>query len=215
MAEENGLPSAVGGLGRSIVPQPDPTILTTQALEREIANLQRLIETRLDGNDKSTDLRIGEIAKIPADTARLIAHLRGLMETRFNSIALQFAERDIRVETSARAGKEALDAALLAAKELVGTTNTANAIAALKSEEAVAKQIESLVAQGRATAEATDARIADLKERFDRGDDRPSIRDREYRSEQRLDIGQYIAFISVILVIIGIAASITIAVVVH
>jgi len=214
MAEENGLPSAVGGFGRSIVPQPDPTILTTQALEREIANLQRLIETRLDGNDKSTDLRIGEIAKIPADTARLIAHLRELMETRFDSIALQFAERDIRVETSARAGKEALDAALLAAKELVGTTNTANTIAAIKSEEAVAKQIESLVAQGRSTQEATDARIADLKERIDRGEG-GSLGAQEFRSNQRLDYGTLISVIAVIFVVIGIAASITIAVVVH
>jgi len=201
-------------LGRAWVPQPDPTLLTTAALEREIANLQKLIETRLDGNDKSTDLRILEISKIPADTARLILHLRELMDEKFEGIAKQFQERDTRGEQGSRASKEALDAALLAAKELVGATNLANAEAATKAETSFLKSLDQITTLIKSTADATDARIADLKERIDRGEG-GNAGAATYRAEQRLDYGTLISVIAVIFVVIGIAASVTIAVVVH
>ena len=110
--------------------------------------------------------------------------------------------------------KEALDAALLAAKELVGTTNTANTIAAAKSEESTAKQIDAIAAQIRTGGEATDARIADLKERIDRGEG-GTAGARDQRTEHRLDSSAIVALVAVILVAIGIAVSVGLAVAIH
>jgi hypothetical protein len=82
---------------------------------------------------------------------------------------LQFAERDVRTDQASRASKEALDAALLAAKELVGATNLANAAAAAKSEDNFTKQIDQITTLITTSNQAVDARITELKERIDRG----------------------------------------------
>jgi len=186
-----------------------------------VGNLEARILVRLDGMERATELRLGEMHKIPADIDREIVHLRSFIEQKFkgveikfDGIALQFAERDIRVDTGARSSKEALDAALLAAKELVGATNLANAEAATKAETSFLKSLDQITTLIKSTADATDARIADLKERIDRGEG-GNAGAATYRAEQRLDYGTLISVIAVIFVVIGIAASVTIAVVVH
>jgi hypothetical protein len=151
------------------VPVPDPTVLTTEALLREIANLREILDGRMDAMDQATELRIAEILKVPAETQRLIDHLADLHDEKFHSIALQFSERDVRTDQASRASKEALDAALLAAKELVGATNLANAAAAAKSEDNFTKQIDQITTLITSNQAATDARITELKERIDRG----------------------------------------------
>lgn len=210
-----------GGNRGDIRPVPDPTALTNAFVNSAVGNLEARILVRLDGMERATELRLGEMHKIPADIDREIVHLRSFIEQKFkgveikfDGIALQFAERDIRVDTGARSSKEALDAALLAAKELVGATNLANAEAATKAETSFLKSLDQITTLIKSTADATDARIADLKERIDRGEGGMSGA-REYRTEQRLDYGTLIAVLAVIFVIIGIAASVTIAVVVH
>jgi len=140
------------------VPSPDPTILTTEALLREIANLKQVLTTRMDAMDEATDLRLHELLAIPAETEKLITHLRDLMDEKFKSVQLQFAERDVRTESDKRAAKEALDAALLAAKELVGVTS-----------DNTTKQIDQIATSTLTQNQATDARITELKERIDRG----------------------------------------------
>jgi hypothetical protein len=159
-------------------PVPDPTVLTTEALQREIANLRELLGARMDQMDAATELRLEALLKIPAETAALIQHLEALHDEKFRSIELQFKERDIRGDQANRASKEALDAALLAAKELVGATNLANAAAAKKSEDNFTKQIDQImtliVTQGQATdariteqGKTADARVVEVKERID------------------------------------------------
>ncbi len=78
-------------------PVPDPTVLTTDQLRREITGLRELIETRI--------------------TAVLQLH-----EEKFNSIDTRFAERDKRVEQGSRDNKMTVDLALQTAKEAVGKT---------------------------------------------------------------------------------------------
>lgn len=202
-------------------PVPDPTMLTNALVNSAVGNLEARILVRLDAMAEASALRLDAINKVPEDIANEILHLRELIDQRFKgvdirfeSIQQQFAERDIRVETGARASKEALDAALLAAKELVGTTNTANTIAAAKSEESTAKQIDAIAAQIRTGGEATDARIADLKERIDRGEG-GTAGARDQRTEHRLDSSAIVALVAVILVAIGIAVSVGLAVAIH
>src|SRR5580658_3724506 len=68
------------------------------------------------------------------------------VEVMFAGIQTQFIERDTRVEQTAKGSKEALDAALQAAKEAVGEQNKSNSVAIAKSEAATNKQMDQLSA---------------------------------------------------------------------
>jgi hypothetical protein len=140
------------------VPVPDPTILTTEALLREIGNLREILTARMDADDVATRLRLDAFLKVPEEIAEQIAHLHDLMDEKFKGVQLQFAERDVRTESAQRAAKEALDAALQSAKELVGVTN-----------DNVTKQIDQIATSSTTQNAAIDARITELKERIDRG----------------------------------------------
>ncbi len=126
-------------------PVPDPTELTTAAVNaasdqwrRDLSSLRAVLETRLDAIDTATDLRLKALADEPQRMALLVKNLELLLTEKFRSIELQFRERDIRTDQAATASKQALDAALLAAKELVGQQNTANVEAAAKAETSFA-----------------------------------------------------------------------------
>ncbi len=82
----------------------------------------------------------------------------------------QFHERDIRLSEAATASKRAIDAALLAAKELVGQQNTSNVEAAAKAERAFTKQIDQTAVLISALEKGLTDRILELKERMDRGE---------------------------------------------
>lgn len=164
--------------GGDIRPVPDPTILTTEQLRRELASLREILQARLDGMDRATALLSETVNRTPTVIQTEISHLRELMEEKFGSIAQQFRERDVRTEQAAKAGKEALDAALLAAKELVTQQNEANRGEAAKTEQNFTKQID-----------AQAARIDELKERIDRGEGSDAGASVS-RTERRLDTGQ-------------------------
>ena len=111
-------------------PTPDPTVLTTAQLERAIKNLQELFDSQL----------------------------KGLAETRnekFHSVAEQFAliER-LRVEQKSDT-KQAVDAALAAAKEAVG-----------KSEASTKEQLAQITLTFNTAIGALTKEISDLKERI-------------------------------------------------
>src|SRR5271163_46358 len=99
-------------------PVPDPTLLTTQQLLRELSTLRELIFTRLDAMDRATSLLSETVNRTPTVVQTEISHVRELTGERFTAIDQQFRERDIRTEKADKASKEALDAALLSAKEL-------------------------------------------------------------------------------------------------
>jgi hypothetical protein len=76
------------------VPSPDPTLLTTENLRREVNTLREILEAKMDG-------------------------LRELHEEKFSSIDVRFSERDTRTEQTSRDSKLAVDAALQAAEKAV------------------------------------------------------------------------------------------------
>ena len=79
-------------------PIPDPTVLTTAALEREIRSLRELLEARLTSlNERVTAL---VVARSEVD------------HERFASVDLRFKERDIRFDQSAKDHQIAIDLAL-------------------------------------------------------------------------------------------------------
>ncbi len=164
----------LGGL----VPRPDPTVLTTEQLVREIANLRAIIETRLDANDKATDLIQQEISRRLDTLARFreseVDALRLLHEEKLRSVgqrlgdfadevSVRFAERDTRSEREARDNKIAVDAAFAAAKEAVAENNKASETATGKSEAGFTKQIDQLTLLIETRAKASDDKIDDIK----------------------------------------------------
>ena len=177
-------------------PIPDPTELTTDAVNaataqyhRELAALREILETRLDAMDKAASFLDQTVNRTPTVIQTAIANVREVYDERFKSVAQQFAERDVRTEQAAKGGKEALDAALLAAKELVAQQNEANRGEAAKTEQNFTKQID-----------AQAARIDELKERIDRGEGQ-TAGSAGQRNETRLNTG---TVISVALLVIAV-----------
>lgn len=162
--------AATGSLQGGMLPVPDPTVLTTQQLTREILAIRELIEARLDGMDKAINLIQAQSDRAPQhiDSAILAAvgRLQELHSEKFDSIATQFKERDIRTEQTSRDNKVAIDAALQAQKEAVGKQNESNSQAIAKSEAAFIKQIDQIGILITTMGIATDGKISDIKERL-------------------------------------------------
>lgn len=109
-------------------PVPDPTVLTTQQLYREIATSEKTLltaikaladrlEARLDGMDKAIDLIQKSADKAPSEVDTKVGALKELFMGRFDAINMQFGERDKRFEIAAHEKAIAIDAALQAQKE--------------------------------------------------------------------------------------------------
>jgi hypothetical protein len=150
-----------GGTGPDIRPRPDPTTLTTAAVDQATrvakdyadARIAVLVE-RLDGIDRATKLLNDTVTRVPTEVQREVAHLCGLMEERFRSVATQFNERDLRAERESRDNKIAVDAAFAAQKEVAAKQDEAWTKATEKSEKATEKIIDGL-----------DGKLDDLKDR--------------------------------------------------
>ena len=144
----------------------DPSALTTAMLLREVSNLEEKINVRLEGMDKAMTIFSNNITRVPTDTDKQIGHLKELHDEKFNSIQIQFQERDRRSEQSAISAKVAVDAALQAAKELGNEQNKSAALAISKSEAATTKQIDQQGELLRNMEKALNERIDDLKNRL-------------------------------------------------
>ena len=154
-------------------PVPDPTILTTQALEREISSLRTYIDSqnqtqdeRLRGIDKATALRLDIIHSIIPDVEKLIAYERLLTEGKFESVAQQFKERDTRSERESRDNALKVDAAFAAQEKQAAATNEANQKAIDKSEAATNESIKKADDTGKAANAALADKIDDIKTRI-------------------------------------------------
>ncbi|MGF7237191.1 MAG: hypothetical protein ACQSGP_19845 [Frankia sp.] len=80
--------------------------------------------------------------------------------------------------------------------------NEANNAANIKTESNFTKQIDALGAAFAAGNKALDDKIADLKSRLDSGEGREGAA-QSGRAEHRLDVGQVIAVIAVLLTMVG------------
>ena len=171
-------------------PDPDPTTLTTQALYREINQVQALLHSEMEGLAGRLDARITSvdhgldrlrliIDREPELTNQLVSNLKSIHEEKLSSIQVQFIERDVRTDQTSRDSKVAVDAALQAAKEAVEKQNASSALAIAKSESATTKQIDtqgilittattSLNERIDAASATMNSKIDDLKDRLNR-----------------------------------------------
>src|ERR1019366_7915559 len=102
---------------RQIVPNPDPSTLTTDALHREVSSLTTLFNAHIEAQERAIDENKAhgtEVAQLRADIA-LAKEETG--RERFKSIETQFALRDTAADKLDIAGKTAIAAALQAQKE--------------------------------------------------------------------------------------------------
>jgi hypothetical protein len=155
------------------VPVPDPTVLTTEALTREIEHLKELFNQRVTAMDKAMDLFNENITRVPTDTDKQIHHLERLMHSQFSvvdekfrSVYTQFSDRDSRVEQTARDTKVAVDAALQAAEKAVSKQNESFSLSIAKSETATIKQIDQQGIIISTSTAALNDKIEDMKARL-------------------------------------------------
>jgi hypothetical protein len=170
-------------------PVPDPTVLTTEALQREvlalreslnqrISGLRELVEEELEGNDKVTEERFASI-----DTQ------------------LQLIERQ-RVEQKTDT-KSALEAALSAAEKAVKEQTTASEARTDKSEASTTKSIDQLAATFDTAFQGLRRDLDDLKTRMTTVEQQKVGRSEEgqthLRSQVRREasIGQIIALAAI------------------
>jgi cation transport regulator ChaB len=172
------------------------------AVDGNITALRELMESKLSGMAEAVRLQNQASAGLPVEIRTEIAHLQQLHEERFSSIAQQFSERDIRTDQASKAAKEALDAALQAAKELVNAQGEASSAAAVKSETSFTKQIDQIGTIISTLEKALDARITELKERIDRGEGSQSGAVTQ-RGDQRASIGTVIAAVATLVAVIS------------
>lgn len=173
----------------------DPSALTTDALNREVAVLRELIDDKIGERQRAT----GDLRDL------LIAQLNGevrVLEEKIHSIhsLLEMIEKQ-RVEQK-KDTKDAVDAALAAAKEAVKEQTTASQTAIAKSEGMTDKRLEQLTATFEASIRGVTASLSDVKERVG---DLTSMR----RGGKEMLAGIYAlaGFIVALLVIGGIVAA--------
>jgi hypothetical protein len=217
-------PSIPGNL-----PVPDPTVLTTQLVDRALAAYREVVEVRLDGMDEATHLLANELTlarqtndardlRSREDRDRAVNALREVLTgniknvsdvtlEKFNAVDTRFQERDTRTQQAADESRISLDAALAAAKEAVSEQNKANTEAIRKSELATQKQIDSLIALMTTANKSVEDKISDLKSRLDRGEGQSSGV-AETHSENRLNTGQILVALSVIIGLAGLIVAI-------
>lgn len=163
----------------SNIPVPDPSLLTTEQLRRELSGLREILETRLAAMDRATDLIAMELARVPSHNDRelasqreyiisLIDTVRSVSAEKFAGIDTRFLERDERTAQAAQESRISLDAALAAAKEAVSEQNKANALAIGKSELATKEKLDALERLMVASTTALADKISGVIERVGR-----------------------------------------------
>jgi DNA-binding transcriptional regulator YiaG len=164
-----------GGRNGGSRPVPDPTVLTTELVDRAIAAERERTEAQLDvlrerlqGIDRATELRLMGIVEIPKTIDEKVGNLANLTDERFRSIATQFLERDTRSERESRDNKVAVDAAFAAQKEAAAKQDESNAKSIEKSENKTAETIRSNADLSKTEIGALRDQVGDMKERVSR-----------------------------------------------
>ena len=145
-------------------PIPDPTELTDRAIAKALAAMTDYVDghvavlnERLNGIDTATKLRLQTMDHVPAQMDEKVGNLADLTNERFAS-----AER-LRVEQK-KDTKDAVDAALSAAKEAVKEQTTASERSIAKSEGATSKQLDQIQETFQSAIDGLRRSLDDIKE---------------------------------------------------
>jgi hypothetical protein len=139
-------------------------MLTTQQLWREISALKELLETKIDAIETAVKVAHDDLVRVPTEVQKQVGSLKELHDEKFRGIEERFRESDSRTQVIAELNQKAIDAALQAAKEIVGVQTQAGNEAIAKSEASTTKQIDSQGVLISTTAKTLDDKIAAVKE---------------------------------------------------
>lgn len=135
-------------------PIPDPTVLTTELTLREVANLKELMEAKIGAAESAIDRIRERLDTRHAEIREGMQTLQAFFDEKFESISIQFEERDKRQDQGSSSDRLAIAAALQAQKESMG-----------KTEASFTKQLDALQMVMNNIAKASDEKIDDLKTR--------------------------------------------------
>lgn len=156
-----------------MVPSPDPTTLTTAALYREIASLRDLFEQKLASVEEQRlavrELVIRQTDMLTRENVQARTSLRDLLMERIDGLDAIVVEKflaaeRLRVEQK-KDTKDAVDAALSAAKEAVKEQTTASGLSISKSETATREQLKQQQETFTTSIEGLRRSIDELKDR--------------------------------------------------
>ena len=82
----------------AVVPNPDPSIVTSEAIDRRVSNAADVIGARIDGMQKAVDVFQADLTRVPTQLDRAITSLRDLLETRIGINTTGIAELNRIVE---------------------------------------------------------------------------------------------------------------------
>jgi hypothetical protein len=69
-----------------VLPNPDPSTITAEAIDRAVGNAESRIAARLDGMEKAVDVFHADLTRVPTAVDKAILGLRELIETRLNCV---------------------------------------------------------------------------------------------------------------------------------
>jgi len=121
------------------IPRPDPTKLTTDAVnaaaaqwQRELAATRELLETRLAAMDKATELLAATVGRVPSETDKALSALRELIEARIDAMdkATQLLAENVRqfpsdLDKATRALREVLSGEIRGVQDVAAEKFTA------------------------------------------------------------------------------------------
>ena len=179
--------------GNDLRYRPDPTVLTTEQLLREINGLQELLETKLEVLD-----------------IKMTGHFL-IDGQRFTKIDEEFTAIETQRVEQKRDTQDALAFALTSQKEAVGKQDEANQKAISKSEAATAETLAKLAELFKTTTDGLSGKIDDVKERVSRMESAKQGAT-EVREESHANINAVTAVIGAVLAAIVLALGIYAAV---
>lgn len=158
---------------------PDPSALSTAALQREISSLKEQFRSELQGEvkvlgarlaaiDRATVVFESNLTNVPTALQEAISHLQQYHGEKFSGVERQFADLRTAIDKSERVGKVAIDAALEAQGKAAVAQAESFAQSIDKSEKATAKQIDQIIVLLQAATTAANDKNEDTKERLNR-----------------------------------------------
>ena len=179
-------------------PVPDPTVLTTEALQRGLQSerdhtdaLGRRLEAAILSSRGLSEARDTGAAEVVSERFRSV-------ERQFELVETQRVEQ--KVDT-----KGAVDAALIAQKEAVREQTTASERAVAKSDAATAKQIEQLTVTFRTALDGLTNLLSDTKDRVGviEATRQGGI---DQHSQQQMGIGSVVSVLGLVVAVVSVAA---------
>jgi len=167
-------------------PIPDPSKLTTDAIDAATGKIYKTVEdkiailraemlirdARFEGMDKASELMREDVNRVPTLLQTEIAHLKELQETQkedLKELLKEIIQREVKGIGDQITGRDtALAAALKAAQDAVAQQNTANGLAIDKAQAATKEAQTAISELFRTRTDALATVAADLRSRLDR-----------------------------------------------